>query len=115
MIKANVKAMKKIEKVVVVHLGEGMNESDKKLLWKWFGSDIQIKPVHYAALLDEFEFKKQADIVICQKSVNNHARLILSQWPYETHMICVGKVSKEGEGIDYVEELGDLQYKKYLS
>lgn len=109
------KAMQKVEKVVVIHMGEGVNESLRKLLWKWFGSDVLIKPVHYVALLDEFEFKKHADLVVCQKSVNNHAKLILSQWPYEVHMLCLGKSKKEEDNIDFVPEPEDWDYRDYLS
>lgn len=107
--------MKKVEKVVVIHLGEGISDSLKQLIWKWFGSSVLIKPVHYAALIEEFEFKNQANIVICRESVNNHAKLILSQWPYEIHMICLGKEKKIEDNIDFVPEAEDWNYKKYLS
>ena len=108
------KVMKKVEKVVVVHMGEGASETLKKLFWKWFGSDVLIKSVHYVALIDEFEFGKHADIVVCLDSVNNHAGLILSQWPYDTQMICLGKPRKVEENIDYVPRLEDWENSEYL-
>ncbi len=110
--------MKKVEKVVVIHLGEGINESYRPLLWKWFGQDVQIKPVHYAALSDEFDFKKHADLVICRESVNGHAKLIQSQWPYPVHILCIGKPKSTETNIEYVpslEEWDNREYKKQLS
>ena len=106
--------MKKVEKIVVIYRDEGVSELVKKALWKWFGKDIIIKPVHYVALLDEFEFNKHADLVVCLESVNNHAKIILSQWPYEIHIICLGKPKKSEDNIDYVPEIEDWDNIDYL-
>lgn len=97
--------MKGISKVIVVHRGEGVNDEMKQLFWKWFGSSVLIKPVHYAALIEEFEFKGQAQLVVCRESVVDHGRLIVSQWPYETHFLFLGKEGKDDEHIHFAKEL----------
>lgn len=105
--------MKKVEKIVVIHRGEGC-ESLKNIFWEWFGSDILIKPVNYLTLSDEFGFGKHADIVVCQESVNNHAKVILSQWPYPVQIICLGKPKKTEGAIDYVPTIHMWDNRDYI-
>ncbi len=102
-------------KVVVVHLGEGVNDEVRGVISGWFNKrEVYIKPVHYLALHEEFTFKKQADIVICLPSVSNHGEHIAEQLPYEAPVVCLGATTKKrSEAVTYVSRLQEFDYKAY--
>lgn len=99
---------------MVIHRGEGVREEIKTTLWKWFSKDTAIKPVHYAALQDEFGFKGQAELVVIPEALAEHATIIVSQWPYETHFVVLGKPPKEIERISYTPTLEEWKGYKMI-
>lgn len=78
-----------IHKVVVVHTS-GVSDSFKDSIRKIVG-DVLVKTVPFNFLEEEFEFKGEAQIVICMPEVNHLVGEITRRWPYKTYIVALGE------------------------